>query len=68
MNNTCKDSTTELFAPSCTGISIKLHAILEYSANERSIYSDGKEIYENISSTSPGQTCIKESMSGITLA
>ena len=65
VNNTCKDSTTELLAPSWTGMSIRLHAIFEYSPNERSIYSEGNATSENISSTYWGQTCINESMSGI---
>ena len=65
MNNTCKDSTTELLAPSWTGISMRLHAIFEYSANDRSIYSEGNANSENISSTYWGHTCINESISGM---
>ena len=42
-----------------------LQAIFEYSAKDKSISSEGKDTSENISSTSWGQTCINESMSGI---
>jgi hypothetical protein len=45
-----------------------LHAILEYSANDKSIYSDGNDNSENIYSTYCGQTCINESISGIGFA
>ena len=67
VNITCRDSTTELLAPSWTGISMILHATFEYSARAKSIYSDGNDISENIYSTYWGHTCINESMSGIGL-
>lgn len=61
---TCIDSTIELFSL-YTGISKILQATLQYYSKDKSIYSLGMFKSDKASYTSAGQTCIKESISGI---